>query len=159
MAPRSGPATARIASSTSIDRSTIRYRPATRLLLAAAHGRKHGDFFASCERPILSRIRPVAGEQRPLLAPKRGDPRPHPVPDVRERGVHGDLDFDRGGARGFAVACEEQDGDGHRPPVEPRAAEAAMRRLSRTSLSTSPTIASIPAFTSARRVKAVNPGV
>src|SRR2546422_10814737 len=159
MAPRSGPATARMASSTSIGRSTIRYSPANCRLLAAAHRWEDGDLLVSRERPIPSRVGPVAGEQGPLLAPERRNPRLHAVPDVRKRGVRGHLDFDRWGARGLAVACEEQDGDGHRPPVVPREAEAAMRRLSRTSLSTSPTIASIPAFTSARRVKAGNPGV
>src|SRR3989442_1453704 len=163
IAPRSGPDTARTASCGSSARSTMRYSPATLAscgisrLLAAAHRRKGGDLLAPGDRAFRHRVGAVAGEQRPLLVPEPRDPGAHLAPDVRERGAGTDLHRDRRCPGGLAIAREEQHGHGHDGSWEIRAADAAWRRLSCTRLKTSAIIASIPDFTSARRVKAGDP--
>src|SRR5207245_8737016 len=99
------------------------------------------------------------GDQRRLPVPEPRDPGAHLRPVVRERGAGTDLHRDRRCPGGLAIAREEQHGHGHDGSWEIRAADAAWRRLSCTRLKTSAIIASIPDFTSARRVKAVDPGV
>src|SRR5262245_13576546 len=158
MAPLPGPATAPTASCRSRTPSTIRYSPGTTILLAPAHRRENGDLLAARDRLVLPGVDPIAGEHRALLAQRR-NLGPHSGPDVGERRVRRHLHLDRAGACGLAVAGEEHDREPHGAAPGARPAGDASRRLSRTSASTWPTMASIPAFTSARRVNAVEAGV
>src|SRR5436309_11409127 len=127
--------------------------------LAAADRREGGDLLPTGDGTLRARIDVVAGEQRPLLPSKPGDGGAHPVPDLGEGGARGDFHNDRRDSGSLAIAREKEHGHGHDGSGAFRAAGAAWRRRSCTRLSTPATIASIPAFTSARRVKAVDPGV
>src|SRR5206468_11336339 len=141
----------------------MRYTPPTIALpprlLTAADRRERGDLLPPGEGALRPRIDAVAGEQRPLLVPEALNAAAHLRPDVRERGAGGNLHADRRRAGGFPIAGEQEHRHGHQASPVVRAAVAACRRLSWTRRRTSVTMASIPDFTSIRRVKAVEPGV